>query len=81
MAEHIGKQGKTRLEQRSAHVDAIETTKILNRLNKLALGEIEMTANSLRASEILLRKTLPDVRVIEAEVEHQGTIVLEWQKP
>ena len=75
MAEHIGKQGKTRAQQRTAHTDAIETTKILKRLNAQALDEGEpMSAKALTAAQILLRKTLPDVKVIEAEVDAHLTV-------
>ena len=47
---------------------AIQTTKILQRVNKHAMGKIEMTATQIKAAEILLRKTMPDLKAIE----HQG---------
>ena len=78
MAVHIGKQGKTRLEQRSAHVDAIETTKILKRLNAQALDGEEMTTKALTAAAILLRKTLPDLKVSEITASVHLTEPIQW---
>ncbi len=43
----------------------IQTSQIINRLNKLVNGEVEMTSQQVRAAEILLRKTLPDLQTIE----------------
>lgn len=43
----------------------IQTSQIINRLEKLVNGEIEMSSQQVRAAEILLRKTLPDLQTIE----------------
>jgi hypothetical protein len=43
----------------------IQTSQIINRLEKLVNGEVTMTAQQVRAAEILLRKTLPDLSAVE----------------
>lgn len=48
----------------------IRTTKLAQRLMSHALGEVGMTQSQVRAAEILLRKTLPDL----SSTEHSGTI-------
>lgn len=54
---------------------AIQTTQLVKRLQQFALGlpgdqgeAVEMDATKLRAVEILLRKTLPDL----SAVQHSG---------
>jgi hypothetical protein len=39
----------------------IKTTQLANRLTKHAFGELELSQSQVRAIEILLRKTLPDL--------------------
>lgn len=48
----------------------IQVGVLVNRLEKQAAGQLEMTPNQLRATEILLRKTLPDL----SQVDHSGSI-------
>lgn len=43
----------------------IQTTMIVMRLENHILGKIEMTATQVRAAEILIRKTLPDLSSID----------------
>jgi hypothetical protein len=43
----------------------IQTSQIINRLEKLVNGKIEMTPQQVRAAEILLKKTLPDLQAIQ----------------
>ena len=43
----------------------IQTNQIINRLEKLVNGKIEMTLQQVRAAEILLKKTLPDLQAIQ----------------
>lgn len=58
--------------------EKIKTTQIINRLNKQALGELdnEMTATQLKAAEILLNKTLPNLK----QVDHTGKVEFEDKK-
>ncbi len=41
--------------------EKIKTTQLINRLQNHALGLVEMTASQVRATEILLKKTTPDL--------------------
>lgn len=60
----------------------IQTTKICQRVQDHALGQIEMTATQLKAAEILLRKTLPDVSSITHSGDQHSPIkhVFTWAK-
>mgnify|MGYP000151929584 FL=1 len=59
-----------RQDQRSR--DAIQTTQLVKRLNCFALGEkddagnvVDIDPTRLRAIEVLLRKTLPDLSAVQ----------------
>ncbi len=45
----------------------IQTSQIINRLEKHVKGEVKMTATQVRAADILLRKTLPDLQSVQYE--------------
>jgi hypothetical protein len=42
----------------------IQTSQIINRLEKLVKGEIDMSPQQVNAANILLRKTLPDLSAV-----------------
>lgn len=46
----------------------IQTSQLVNRLNDHALGIIELTASQIKAIEILIRKTLPDLQAITMDM-------------
>lgn len=48
----------------------IQTTQIINRLQKFVHGEVEMSSEQVQAAKVLLAKTLPDLK----QVEHAGEI-------
>lgn len=50
--------------------EKIRVSMLLNRLRNHVLGRIDMSPTQLRAAEILLKKTMPDL----ASVEHKGEI-------
>lgn len=54
----------------------IQTSQLVNRLTAHALGETDLTQTQVRAIEILLRKTLPDLSAVEhsGEVAHPTVI-------
>jgi hypothetical protein len=52
--------------------ERIRTTMLALRLQNHVLGKIEMSPTQLRAAEILLRKTLPDLTA----VAHSGAVEL-----
>lgn len=71
----IGKQHADKTRQK------IQVTQIVHRLNKCALGDIEMKANELRAAEILLKKSLPDLQSVSISGDDGGPLVISWQQP
>lgn len=68
----------TRLNKRTATQsrDAIKTTQLIKRVQKHAHGEVEMTATQLRAAEILLNKTLPNLKQSDDSLVVDGEIDL-----
>lgn len=50
--------------------DRIKTTMLIKRLEDHALGKLDITDSQRRASEILLKKTLPDLSAVEST--HRG---------
>ncbi len=50
--------------------EKIQTSQLVNRLTNHALGKIKMEPTQVRAIEILLKKTLPDL----SAVEHSGEV-------
>ena len=82
MAARTGIPNKRQQDQTRA---AIKTSQLVNRLQGFALGEnethakkgeepkpIEIDSNRLRAIEILLRKSLPDLQSIALETGEGG---------
>jgi hypothetical protein len=53
----------------------IQTSQLINRLTDHAFGKVEMSATQVRAAEILLRKTIPDLSTyhIDGQVTHSFT--------
>lgn len=43
----------------------IQASQLVNRLTNHALGEVELSATQVRAIEILLKKTIPDLSAVE----------------
>jgi hypothetical protein len=63
--------------------ERIKSGLILSRLEQAALGEIEMTPSALKAAEIVLRKTLPDLARTEVTGDEGGPqeLVIRWKEP
>jgi hypothetical protein len=49
--------------------EKIRASQLINRLHKCAFGEISLTMTQLRAIEILLRKSVPDLTKTEVQAE------------
>lgn len=47
----------------------IQATQLVNRLTNHAFGKVEMSATQLKAAEILLKKSLPDLSQIQGPNE------------
>lgn len=63
--------------------ERIRSGVILQRLEKAALGEVEISPGSLKAAEIVLRKTIPDLARHEHTGENGDKIKVEvsWMAP
>jgi len=49
----------------------IQAAQLINRLTDHATGKIELSSTQVRAIEVLLRKTLPDLSDVRMEVDAQ----------
>lgn len=47
----------------------IQASQLINRLQNHALGAIEMSPTQIRAAEILLRKSMPDLSAVQQQLE------------
>jgi hypothetical protein len=63
--------------------ERIRSGVILQRLEKAAMGELEMSSASLKAAEIVLRKTIPDLARTEHTGQDNGPIKMQvgWRSP
>ncbi len=43
----------------------IQATQLVNRLNKHVLGKVDLSPTQVRAAEILLKKSVPDLSSVE----------------
>ena len=57
--------------------EKIRASQLINRLHKCAFGEISLTMTQLRAIEILLRKSIPDLAAAEFRSEQTYRYVVE----
>ena len=55
--------------------DKIQASNLLTRLQKHADGKVDMTPTQIKAAEILLRKTIPDLKQIEHKTDGDGAMV------
>lgn len=61
----------------------IQTSQLINRLFSHANGEVEMSATQVRAAEVLLKKTLPDLQSVEigSDPDKPLKMTFGWQTP
>jgi hypothetical protein len=59
----------------------IQASQLINRLTDHALGEVELSNTQVRAIEILLKKTIPDISSIQIQGDADNPLktVIEWQ--
>ena len=57
--------------------EKIRASQLINRLQKFAFGEIDLTVTQVRAIEILLRKSIPDLAAVEIKSEQTHRYVVE----
>lgn len=60
--------------------EKIRTSQLINRLEKHAFGEIELTQTQVRAIEILIKKTLPDLASVELTGDKENPVALQLIK-
>jgi len=49
--------------------ERIDSSLIVERLCKVAMGQDEMTANELKAADMLLKRTIPELKPLETKQE------------
>lgn len=54
----------------------IQTSQLINRLTDHALGNTELSATQIRAIEILLKKSIPDLSAIEISGDEESPLQL-----
>lgn len=57
----------------------IQASQLINRLTKHALGDLELSTSQIKAIEILLKKTLPDLQSIQHSGDKDNPIDLRWK--
>ncbi len=70
---------RTNLRQQDQTRAAIQTSQLVNRLQKFSLGEpdVEIDAGRLKAIEILLRKSLPDLSSVTLTGDPDNPVVID----
>lgn len=58
----------------------IRASQLVEHIQAVAFEEKTVSRESLRASEILLRKVLPDLSQVQMETNVDGKVELTWQK-
>jgi hypothetical protein len=59
----------------------IKTSQLINRLNSHAIGDVELSPTQVKAIEILLRKTMPDLSAVDATLTGEVTNYVISDKP
>lgn len=54
----------------------IQTTQLINRLHGHGLGEVELSQTQVRAIEILLRKSIPDLQSISLSGDAENPVAV-----
>ena len=59
---------------KTKHREAIQTSMLINRLSDHILGKVERTSTQIRAAQILLNKSLPDLRASDDTMTLDGDL-------
>lgn len=57
----------------------IQASQLVNRLTDHAMGKIELEPTQVKAIEILLRKSVPDLSSVQHSGEGGGPMLFRWQ--
>lgn len=55
--------------------EKIQTSQLVNRLMAHVNGEVELTSTQVRAAEVLLKKTLPDLSATELSNDPHNPVI------
>ncbi len=58
--------------------EKIKTSQLINRLEDHVLNELELSATQIKAIEILLKKTMPDLKQVEVTGDVDKPIAIKW---
>ena len=59
--------------------EKIRTTQLINRLQNHALGTVDMSPTQVRATEVMLRKRIPDLSSVSVAGDQEGgPVVITW---
>jgi len=58
----------------------IQTSQLVNRLMSYINGEIELDSGKIRAIEILLKKSLPDLQSVAIDQKIDAKLEFSWQE-
>ena len=60
----------------------IQTTKLIQRLDKCAMGKLELRSDQLESIKTLLRKALPDLAAIQhsGDADNPVAVTFTWLK-
>lgn len=81
----VGEPGKSTREMQQIHRDRIKTSMLIDQLqmniegvlvHKATLEPREMTAGQIKSAEILLRKTLPDLKMVEITGDELSSLII-----
>lgn len=62
--------------------DKIQASQLINRLQDHALGDVELSASQIKAIEILLKKSVPDLSTVQiGQDPESGPLQITWQPP
>jgi hypothetical protein len=55
----------------------IKTSQLLNRLENHAFGKLELTGTQIKAIEVLVRKTLPDLSAVQVSGDADNPLMIQ----
>jgi hypothetical protein len=55
--------------QTSGHIDSIQTSKLINKLQNHALDDADMSTSQIKAAQILIDRTIPVLKATEISVD------------
>jgi phage repressor protein C with HTH and peptisase S24 domain len=54
--------------------DKIQASQLINRLQDHALGDLELSASQIKAIEVLLRKSIPDLSAVQVSGDSESPL-------